>query len=45
MQNVTGDGSPALSLLESVLNSSLDGIIAFDRECRYTLWNPAMERI
>lgn len=32
-------------LAESVIQSSLDGIFAFDREGRFTLWNPAMERI
>jgi PAS domain S-box-containing protein len=30
---------------ESLINSSFDGILAFDRECRYTVWNPGMERI
>jgi PAS domain-containing protein len=25
--------------------ANVDGIIAFDRECRYTTWNRAMERI
>ncbi|HEY0323769.1 MAG TPA: PAS domain S-box protein [Pyrinomonadaceae bacterium] len=30
---------------EILINSSVDGILAFDRECRYILWNPAMERI
>ncbi|MBW4492914.1 MAG: PAS domain S-box protein [Oscillatoria princeps RMCB-10] len=30
---------------ERLINSSFDGIIAFDRECRYTVWNPAMEII
>lgn len=33
------------SFFESLLNASLDGILAFDRECRYTAWNSAMERI
>ena len=32
-------------LAEQVIQGSVDGIIAFDRECRYTLWNPAMTRI
>ncbi|MFQ5729361.1 MAG: EAL domain-containing protein [Waddliaceae bacterium] len=31
--------------MSAVINSSVDGIIAFDRECRYTVWNPGMERI
>ncbi len=30
---------------DGLINSSLDGILAFDRDCRYTAWNPAMERI
>ena len=33
------------SLLTSLLDASVDGILAFDRECRYTAWNGAMERI
>ncbi len=28
-----------------LINSSVDGILAFDHDCRYILWNPAMERI
>lgn len=28
-----------------LVNSSIDGIFAFDQECRYTTWNPAMERL
>lgn len=32
-------------LLESLINSSADGILAIDRQLRYTLWNPAMERL
>lgn len=31
--------------LRSLLDASLDGILAFDLECRYTIWNRAMERI
>lgn len=30
---------------EILINSSVDGILAFDRACRYILWNPAMEQI
>ncbi|WP_052334341.1 PAS domain S-box protein [Kamptonema formosum] len=30
---------------ERLINSSFDGILAFDRECRYTVWNRAMERL
>ncbi|MEE8328758.1 MAG: PAS domain S-box protein [Thermodesulfovibrionia bacterium] len=32
-------------LSENIISSSLDGILSFDRECRYTLWNLGMERI
>jgi PAS domain S-box-containing protein len=32
-------------LAERVIGCSVDGILAFDRECRYTVWNPAMETI
>jgi PAS domain S-box-containing protein len=31
--------------LQSLLEASIDGILAFDRECRYTAWNRAMECI
>lgn len=36
---------PQNELAESLIRSSIDGILAFDRECRYTIWNPGMERI
>ncbi len=32
-------------LISNIISSSLDGILAFDCECRYTLWNQGMERI
>lgn len=32
-------------LLERLINSSLDGIFAFDRDGFFTVWNPGMERI
>lgn len=32
-------------LLEGLINSSVDGILAFDREEFFTVWNPGMERI
>jgi PAS domain S-box-containing protein len=35
----------AHNLAESLINSSLDGILAFDHDLRYTVWNPAMEQI
>ena len=28
-----------------LLNAGVEGILAFDRECRYTVWNKAMERV
>jgi hypothetical protein len=31
--------------LTHLLDASVDGILAFDRGCRYTVWNHAMERI
>jgi PAS domain S-box-containing protein len=30
---------------ERLINSTVEGIFAFDRRCRYTVWNPAMEAI
>ncbi|MEA2173643.1 MAG: hypothetical protein QOD00_1235, partial [Blastocatellia bacterium] len=36
---------PESQLLQSLIDASLDGILAFDRACRYTAWNAAMERI
>jgi PAS domain S-box-containing protein len=32
-------------LLEALVQSSVDGILAFDHGLRYTVWNPAMERL
>lgn len=32
-------------LLERLINSSVDGILAFDRDMFFTVWNPGMERI
>jgi PAS domain S-box-containing protein len=33
------------SFLRQLLDASVEGILAFDRDCRYTAWNQAMERI
>jgi PAS domain S-box-containing protein len=33
------------NFVERLIRSSVDGILAFDRECRYTVWNPAMEQL
>jgi PAS domain S-box-containing protein len=30
---------------ERLINSTVDGIIAFDRDCRFIVWNPGMESI
>lgn len=38
-------GSSGRSFLESLVNSSMDGILAFDTDDRFTVWNSAMERI
>ncbi len=35
---------PAL-VLQRLVESTADGILAFDTDCRYTVWNPGMERI
>src|SRR4051794_13552928 len=32
-------------LIARIVESSVDGILAFDRDLRYTLWNAGMERI
>jgi PAS domain S-box-containing protein len=32
-------------LTQRIVDSVGDGILAFDTECRYTVWNPEMERI
>jgi PAS domain S-box-containing protein len=32
-------------LADLVVAESPDGVVAFDRECRYTVWNEAMERL
>jgi len=36
---------PKELLSKRLLDVSVDGILAFDQDCRYTAWNPAMERI
>ena len=33
------------ALAAALVEQSVDGVLAFDRACRYTVWNPAMERI
>ncbi|HYC38068.1 MAG TPA: PAS domain-containing protein [Usitatibacter sp.] len=34
-----------MDVAAALLAGSPDGVLAFDRDCVYTLWNPAMERI
>ena len=41
----TPTAARAERLLDQLVRSTTEGILAFDRELRYTLWNPAMERI
>ena len=38
-------GNDAESVLAALLASTEDGVIAFDREYRYTVWSPVMEHI
>jgi PAS domain S-box-containing protein len=38
------DASPDNDLTRILVESSVDGLFALDREIRYTLWNAAMER-
>jgi PAS domain S-box-containing protein len=44
-QDALQDALQSNDFAESLINSSLDGILAFDRDCCYTVWNPTMERI
>ena len=37
--------APGPQLLQQMLAHSVDGVLAFDRECRFTYWSPAMERM
>lgn len=32
-------------LAERLINSSINGIVAFDRDCNYVVWNPSMEEM
>ena len=43
--HATGIGFDESSFLKGLLEASVDGIMAFDRECRFTAWNLAMECI
>jgi PAS domain S-box-containing protein len=35
---------PTDNFLHQLIDASVDGILAFDRDCRYTAWNKGMER-
>jgi len=38
-------GREIQAIYKQLVNSSMDGILAFDTEGRYTVWNPGLERI
>jgi PAS domain S-box-containing protein len=42
---LSGDSFSQSFLHASLIEASIDGILAFDRECRYVAWNRAMESI
>src|SRR6266568_1680267 len=44
-QEILDANSKLRAVYERLIDSSPDGIFAFDRENRYTVWNPAMEGI
>jgi PAS domain S-box-containing protein len=44
-QELLAANSKLRAVYERLIDSSPDGIFAFDRQCRYTVWNPAMEGI
>lgn len=44
-RSVSARSSLAQALAERVVEDSPDGVIAFDREFRYIVWNKAMERL
>lgn len=44
-QELLQSNSDMKVVFERLINSSVDGILAFDRDCRFTVWNPGMERI
>ena len=42
---MNGESFSQSPLHASLIEASVDGILAFDRECRYVAWNRAMEAI
>src|SRR6185436_12810258 len=42
---LSGESSSQSLLHASLIDASVDGILAFDRECRYIAWNRSMESI
>ncbi len=43
-QELRASNSGMRAVYERLILSSMDGIFAFDRECCFTIWNPAMEQ-
>ncbi|HNP71453.1 MAG TPA: ATP-binding protein [Kouleothrix sp.] len=44
-QELIGANSEMRVVFERLINSSADGILAFDTQCRYLVWNPAIEQL
>jgi len=44
-QELLQANSEMRAVFERLINSNVDGVLAFDREGRFTVWNPAMEQI
>src|SRR5262249_42126589 len=44
-QELLKANSEMRAVFEWLIYSSVDGIFAFDRDCRYIVWNPTMERM
>ncbi|MFO7448409.1 MAG: histidine kinase dimerization/phosphoacceptor domain -containing protein [Ignavibacteriaceae bacterium] len=42
---IEGEIRNEMQFTERLLNSSIDGIISFDRNCNFSLWNPGMESL
>jgi diguanylate cyclase (GGDEF)-like protein/PAS domain S-box-containing protein/putative nucleotidyltransferase with HDIG domain len=44
-QELQAANSKVRAVYQELINSSMEGIFAFDCDCHYTVWNPEMERI
>jgi len=44
-QELLQANSEMRAVFERLINSNVDGILAFDRDGRFTVWNPALEQI